>query len=184
MKNMLQEFDEMESRLLHGSNRALHRFLAEFEREIISAEGSSWIQFTRPKWRKQFYLPSGHIQPSSPWFACAPSMMEFYRFFDGLRESPPPEGGVFYRISETPRVEADFRPDWFPAFMVYRESPIVFHAANGDRLVHTPDGTFVWCDLEEHQMPICAASFDELIAKWIAHHAVGDGHPFDSYGRD
>lgn len=180
---------DMQGTLEYGCNRALHRFFSAFASELVSIRDTSWIQLSHPTWRRggvprRFWLPAERSSVPAPWFACSPDLFEFYRFFDGLRESPPGRNGDFVRVSAVERVDQAFRADRFPEFMVHRGLPVVFHALSGDRVVRTEQGAFVWCELETHEMAERAGSFDAFLTAWIAHHAVGDGYPFDATGRD
>lgn len=179
----------LQGQLECACNRALLKFFGAFRSERISIKDTPWIQLSHPTWKRagaprRFWLPADQQSWAAPWFAGSPDLLEFYRFFDGLRESPPGWSGDFVRVSEVQTVEAVFRADRFPEFMIHRGLPVVFRALNGDAVVRTGEGAFVWCELETHELRKLAGSFDEFLAVWIAHHAVGDGLPFDATGRD
>lgn len=192
------DYSQLEAKLQHDCNRSLCRFLALFRQEPVRIDGNEWRQFTHPTWRYQrypdkpewhrrFFLPVSSEQGSNPWFPCSNEMHEFYRFFDGLRESPPPKEGGFETAAQAPKI-ADigdiFQSDWFPEFAPFHELPIVFTAANGDAIAKQPADTFLWFQLETHEVLPCAQSFSSLLESWIGHHSIGDCHPFDSFGRE
>jgi hypothetical protein len=195
MLAQITDYSKLEQRLQHDCNRALCRFLGGFRQELVRIDDGDWVRFTHPTWKyprypdtpewhRRFFLPPLAEAGAVPSFPCSDNMREFYRFFDGLRECPPRNEGAFSQLSKVEKIGDRFRADWFPEFVMLRELPIVFTAANGDALAIKPDETFLWCQLETHETPQCVQSFSSLLQAWIAHHSVGDCHPFDSFGRD
>lgn len=133
--------------------------------------------------RREFYLPVRHTPVGDPPFPCPADLREFYQYFDGLREEPPPMSGHFVPMAETPLLGDLCPPELAPDLADLASSPVVFHAPNGDYVFMTEREGLFWYQLETG-IPVPAAdSFSSLLQAWMKHHAVGDGEPFDSFGR-
>ena len=110
-------------------------------------------------------------------------MREFYSAFDGLRERKPPLAGGFIPCAQV-RLTGDLlKAENFPEFRKYAACPIIFGSTCGDQLIQTPDGKFAWCVIDSHKIKKAASSFVSLLESYVAYRRVGDGRPFDSYGR-
>jgi hypothetical protein len=129
------------------------------------------------------FLPLAKRKAPSVAFNTSQELLEFYSAFDGLREEQPPMAGNFVPAAEVVNVGKVLEPEDFPAFKKYSPCPIIFEATNGDQLIQTGDGKFLWCDVGEGKTRNVADSFPQFIKKYVKYRAVGDGQPFDSYGR-
>ena len=133
--------------------------------------------------RDSMFLPLGKHETPKVAFSASRELMEFYSALDGLREEEPPMAGHFVPAAVVVSVGKVLDPEDFPAFKKYSQCPIIFEATNGDQLIQTEDGKFLWCDIGEGKLKKVADSFPQLITKYVKYRAVGDGQPFDSYGR-
>jgi hypothetical protein len=171
-------------------NRELRDFLAKLPEERVVIDGDNFLQFTQPsiKGRRpseghRFYLPISERGAVRPWFQCGPEMMEFYRHFDGLREQTPGTSGSFIPVAEVPGLE-EYLGARLPDFEDILDAPVIFRAATGDWIFWSQNDGFLWYQLETGIPILAAESFSDLVRSWIKHHAVGDGAPFDSFGRE
>jgi len=76
-----------------------------------------------------------------------------------------------------------FEAEDFPGMQKYADCPIAFSGTSGDQVIQTSDGKFAWCVPEEGKVKRLTADFAGLLERYVKHRRVGDGHPFDSYGR-
>jgi hypothetical protein len=110
-------------------------------------------------------------------------LQEFYSAFDGLRERKPPTTGCFVPCAQIRRLGDKLEAADFPRVQKYADCPIIFEATTGDQLIQTPDGKFTWCVVGEDKVKDVAATFASLLETYVSFRRVGDGKPFDSYGR-
>ena len=97
-----------------------------------------------------------------------------------MRERKPPSTGHFVPCAQAVAIGDKLDADDFPGFRKYA---IIFAAANGDQMIQTTDGKFAWCVVGEGKLKKVADSFARLLSIYVSFRSVGDGHPFDSYGR-
>ncbi len=176
--------DEIRPTLQHKCNVALLDFLAGFNaRRQVTIGGQTYLRFLGSRDRDTMFLPLGERGASAPIFSCSHEMREFYSAFDGLREAEPPTCGHFVSCREVGTVGEEFDTQIFVSFRRYADCPIVFVATNGDQMIQTQEGGFVWCVHSEGAVREAANSFARLLSNYIAYRSIGDGWPFDSYGR-
>lgn len=175
--------DDLRSRLRHECNLELIDYLITLpNRQVVTIDGEKYLRMVGSTERDSMFLPLGKLAPSLA-FSAPQELLEFYSAFDGLREEEPPMAGNFVAAAEVVSVEKVLDPEDFPAFKKYSRCPIIFAATNGDQLIQAGDGKFLWCDVGEGKTRKVADSFPQLMKKYVKYRAVGDGQPFDSYGR-
>lgn len=174
--------NEIRPRLQYKCNLELLAYLTTFpKRRVVTLNGRKYLRLVGETERDNMFLPLGKRKASNVAFKAPQELLEFYSAFDGLREEEPPMSGNFVPAAEM--VNAGKVLEDFPAFKKYSQCPIIFEAANGDQLIQTPDGKLIWCDIGESKTKKVADSFPQFIKKYVKYRAVGDGQPFDSYGR-
>jgi hypothetical protein len=184
MDHKTKILDEIRPRLQHKCNLELLDYLAALpNRRLVSISGEKYLRMTGNTERDGMFLPLGNRQAPSMSFTASPEMLESYSTLDGLREEAPPTTGHFVPAAEVVNAGKVLEPEDFPAFQKYSQCPIIFEATNGDQLIQTDEGKFLWCDVGEAKIKKVADSFPRLIKKYVKYRAVGDGQPFDSYGR-
>lgn len=168
-------------KLKHACNIALLDLLCGYKtRRKESIAGRPHLKLAGNSERETMSLPlKADGKSPDERLQCSDELKEFYSVFDGLRE----RSGRFYRCCEISAVGEMLDPEDFPGLKKQKDRPIVFAAANGDQLFQTADGKFAWAVVSECKVKKAANSFAELLKKYVAYRAVGDGHPFDSYGR-
>ncbi len=176
--------EELRPRLKHDCNLALLDFLAAFKaRRKVTIGGQQFMSFVGSSDRDTMFLPLGKRGAHNSRIRCSDEMREFYSAFDGLRERKPPTTGYFVPCTEFRRLGDKLEGADFPGVQKCADCPIVFAATNGDQIVQTPDGKFAWCVVGEDKVKTVAATFASLLESYVAYRRVGDGRPFDSYGR-
>jgi hypothetical protein len=176
--------EEIRPTLKHDCNLALLGFLAGFTaRRKVTIGGQSFMSFIGRSDRDTMFLPIGKRGLPDQRIRCPDEMREFYAAFDGLRERKPPTTGYFVPCARIALVGDKLDAEDFPGLSAYAACPIIFAATNGDQLIQTPDGKFAWCVVGEGKVKKAASSFAGLLENYIAYRSVGDGRPFDSYGR-
>jgi hypothetical protein len=176
--------DEIRPTLKHRCNIAMLDFLASFgERRKVSIRGVQYIEFFGDA--GPMFLPLRRARIRSWKARCPKEMREFYGAFDGLRESKPPLNGNFVPCAEirTVAYELWVDADTAPGISRHADCPVVFAAANGDKLIQTNEGKFAWCVVSEGRARQAAPDFPTLVKRYIDFRRIHDGHPFDSYGR-
>lgn len=176
--------DEIRPALEHACNIALLDFLASFpERRKVSFRSDQYIEFCGDAGR--MFLPLRRARVRRWTARCPKELREFYGAFDGLRESKPPLNGNFVPCAEirTVAYELSVDPDTARSISRHADCPVVFSAANGDKLIQTNQGKFAWCVASEGRIRQAAPDFPTLMKRYIAYRRIPDGHPFDSYGR-
>lgn len=176
--------DEIRPTLKHKCNLEMLKYLEKFQqRRVVTIDGNSFLQFVGRTKSDSMLLPLGKRRVFQLSFSPGAELLEFFHAFDGLREQEPPETGNFVPAAQIVTVTKALRPDYFPEFKDFANCPIIFEATNGDQIVRTENGKFVWCVFSEHEIVDLADSFSQLLTQYIKFRAVGDGFPFDSYGR-
>ncbi len=176
--------DEIRSRLQHKCNLELLTYLTTLpNRRVVTIKGEKYLRLVGKTDRDSMFLPLRKGQIPSVSFSASEELLEFYSALDGLREEEPPMAGHFVPAAQILNVGEVLDPEDFPAFKKCAQCPIIFEATNGDQLIQTEDGTFLWCDIGEGKLKKVANSFPQFIMKYVQYRAVGDGQPFDSYGR-
>ena len=176
--------DDIRPTLKHACNIAMLDFLASFpERRNVSIRGEQYLEFCGDA--GEMFLPRRRARVRRWQARCPKEMREFYGAFDGLRESKPPLMGNFVPCVEirTVAYELWVDPETPTSISRHADCPIIFEAANGDRLIQTSQGKFAWCVLSEGRVRQAAPDFPTLLKRYIAHRRIPDGQPFDSYGR-
>jgi hypothetical protein len=170
--------------LKHPCNLALLGFLASFEASRkFTIGGQQYLSFVGNTDRNAMFLPLGRHGTPDARIRCSDEMREFYSAFDGLRERKPPTTGYFAPCARAVTVGDKLESEDFPGFRKYAHCPIIFAATNGDQMIQTPDGKFAWCVVGEDKVKKVASSFARLLESYVTYRAIGDGRPFDSYGR-
>jgi hypothetical protein len=176
--------EEIRPTLKHRCNLALLDFLASFKgSRKTTIGGQQFMSFIGNSDRDTMFLPLGTRGVPDSQIRCSDEMREFYSAFDGLRERKPPTSGYFVPCAKIRVVGDKLDPEDFPALRKHADCPIVFAASNGDQMIQTSDGNFAWCVVSEKKVRKVAPSFARLLDSYVAYRRVGDGHPFDSYGR-
>ena len=176
--------EEIRPTLKHDCNLELLDFLAAFEgRRKLTIGGQQFLSFVGSSDRDTMFLPIGKRSVPDTRIRCSDEMREFYSAFDGLRERKPPTTGYFVPCAHVVAVADKLEPEDFPGLRKFAECPIIFSATNGDQMILTPAGKFAWCVVGEDKVTKAASSFAELLQSYVAYRRVGDGRPFDSYGR-
>jgi hypothetical protein len=176
--------EDIRPTLKHQCNLGLLDYLANFKsRRKITIGGQQYLSFVGSSDRDCMFLPLGKRGVLSTRIRCSDEMREFYSAFDGLRERKPPTSGYFVPCAQIVAVGDKLDAEDFPAFSKHSDCPIVFAATNGDQMIQTADGKFAWCVVSEGKIKKCAPSFSKLLDIYVAYRRIGDGHPFDSYGR-
>ena len=180
-KHILQE---IRPTLRHKCNLELLDYLTGFaDRRTATVIGKRYLHLLGKTERDSMFLPLGSRHAPGVGFNASAELLEFYSAFDGLREEKPPTAGNFIAAAEIVSAAKVLEPEDFPAFKKYAKCPIVFEATNGDQMLQTADGKFVWCVVSEGRAKKAADSFAQLIKRYVKYRVVGDGQPFDSYGR-
>lgn len=160
-------------------------FVIENGKPVWKKESREFFVFRGTTTRDEMFLPRKVPILKKPSFDCGPELSEFYQFFDGLREEAPNTSGYFY---PTDQIADDFGLEDHLVKAkdktAVKGRPVVFNATNGDQIVITKDGKWVWFNHEEGKLIKIADSFPEFLDKYLAYRSVGDGRPFDSFGRD
>jgi hypothetical protein len=176
--------EALQRTLKHKCNLEVLNYLTTFKtRRKVTIGGQQFLSFVGNIERDTMFLPISKRSRPSSLVRCSDEMLEFYSAFDGLREQRPPMSGHFARCARIETLGEILEVEDFPAFRKYGDRPIIFSAANGDQLIQTSDGSFAWCGHEESKQKKVASDFAKLLAKYMAYRRVGDGRPFDSYGR-
>lgn len=176
--------EEMRPTLKHACNISMLDFLASFpERRKVSVRGQQYLEFCGDL--GPMFLPLRRTRVRRWQARCPKEMREFYGAFDGLRESEPPLNGNFVPCAEitTLGYELWVDSDAPRGIIRHADCPVVFSAANGDKLIQTNEGKFAWCVLSEGRVRQAAPDFATLLKRYIAYRRIPDDHPFDSYGR-
>lgn len=167
-------FAAVRPKIQHACNLRLLDFLAAFPRKRVRRHvGGEYFELMAD-WG-DFYLPVNPSAANEPPFPSSAEQREFYQLFDGLRESAPGHSGHFLRASEIERFEF--------TDPVFNGLPVVFRTAAGDPLLMNSQGNFYWWSHEGDGFKLCAMTFSDLIEQYVEYSSVGDGHPFDFYGR-
>jgi hypothetical protein len=188
------DFRKIEGSLEYECNRELCRFLAAFEEQRVTIKGSDVLQLSHPTMVCQpfinkppaplrFYLPWPRPQAIEPWFVCPPDLLEFYRHFDGLREEPPGNSGYFYPWAEVPKFMEEYadREEMESSHLAdLLDAPEIFCAANGDRIILSPEDGFLWFQLRTGIPTLADETFGIVLSAWVRHHAAGICQSFDS----
>jgi len=176
--------EDIRPTLKHQCNLGLLDFLASFKtRRKFTVGGQQYLSFFGSSDRDCMFLPLGKRAVPDARIRCSDEMHEFYYAFDGIRERKPPTCGYFVPRTQIVTVGDKLDPEDFPGFRKYAGCPIVFVATNGDQMIQTSDAKFAWCVVSEGKVKKVSASFASLLEKYVAYRRVGDGKPFDSYGR-
>jgi hypothetical protein len=176
--------EELRPTLKHACNLGLLDFLASYKtRRKVTIGGQQYLSFVGANDRDTMLLPLGKRGVPHERIRCPDEMREFYSAFDGLRERKPPSSGYFVPCAQAVAVGDKLDAEDFPGFRKYVDCPIVFFATNGDQMIQTADGKFAWCVVSENKVRKLAPSFPNLLDGYVAYRRVGDGRPFDSYGR-
>ena len=203
MKTIDAYLGETEKALRHDCNRQLLAYLASFPKRVVkkyTVTTDFVVKNGKPVWKKEareffvfkgtnprdeMFLPKKEPIPKKTVFDCGPELKEFYQFFDGLREEDPNTSGYFYPAEQ---ISADCElEDWLITAKdkaAVKGRPVVFNGATGDQIVLTKSGQWVWFSHEEGILKEIADSFPGFLSKYLAYRSVGDGRPFDSFGRD
>lgn len=177
---------EIRPTLKHPCNLALLDYLNSFNaRRKVTVEGQQFIAFGRSSDEDRMFLPLGKRGNPDSRLHCSDEMREFYSAFDGLRECMRPYAGNFVPCDQIQLLADmwDWKLEDFPGVQKHASCPIVFESLGGDMLIQTPDGKFAWYVLGEDKAKRLASSFACLLDSYVAYRRVGDGAPFDSYGR-
>jgi hypothetical protein len=176
--------EEIRPTLKHECNLAILSFLGAFQtRRKVTIGGQQFMSFIGNSERDTMFLPLDKRSTPDSRIRCSDEMREFYSAFDGLRERKPPTTGCFVPCAQIRVVGDKLEAADFPGVQKYADCPIIFAATNGDQLIQTPDGKFAWCVVSEDKVKKAASSFASLLESYVTYRRVGDGRPFDSYGR-
>ena len=180
------DFKRLIEGLNYECNRALCSFLATLESSKVSINGIDFLQLTKSnlvqnkyddttaRESRSFYLPSSTPKPDKLFLNCPPDLLEFYQYFDGLREEPPGKSGYFYSCGNIPKFMEDC-PDHLKlessdlSDLLY--SPEIFCAANGDRIILSPNDGFLWYQVGTGIPILAGETFEVLLSAWIQHHS-------------
>jgi len=176
--------EDIRPTLKHQCNLGLLDFLGSFKtRRKVTIGGQQYLSFVGGNDRDCIFLPLSKRGVPDARIRCSDEMREFYSAFDGLRERKPPTSGYFVPCAQVVTVGDELDAEDFPGFRKYAGCPIVFAATNGDQMIQTSDGKFAWCAVSENKVKKVAGSFGSLLESYVTYRRVGDGRPFDSYGR-
>jgi len=176
--------EEIRPTLKHRCNLGLLDLLASYKsRRKVTIGGQQCLSFVGSSDRDCMLLPLGKRGVPHARIRCSAEMREFYSAFDGLRERKPPTSGYFVPCARVMAVGDKLDAEDFPGFRKYADCPIGFAATNGDQMIQTSDGKFAWCVVSENKVRKVAPSFASLLDSYVVYRRVGDGRPFDSYGR-
>jgi len=187
------DFKTLAGELQHACNRELCRFLGRWTQKHTTINDTLVLQLSRPGCAAQaceagdlsqrdFYIPWPRRTEVQPWFKCPPDLLEFYRYFDGLRDAPPGQSGFFCDASVPMRCSEAYPVSEVPELSDLADAPFVYWAANGDTIVFSQGEGFLWFTLETGIPSLAAKTFGSLLEIWVQHYSVGDGLWFDSHG--
>lgn len=184
----------MEQKLKHDCNRELCRLLAPFRQERAVIKYYDVLQLSHPTLicqpyvnnppePRRFYFPLPRPERTTAWFTCPSDLFEFYQHFDGLREEPPGNSGYFYPCAEAPKFMEEYSDpkeieDSHLADLL--NSPEIFCASNGDRIILSPEDGFLWYQLDTGIPTLAGETFSIVLSAWVRHHSAGTCRPFDS----
>ena len=183
MKTAEEFLNETYAVLQHRCNVRLLELISKMpKREALTIGEQDFFVFTGKVDKEKVYLPMPRNELPKPCFKCSDEMLEFYRCFDGLREKAPNRSGAFCLWKD---VITFSKSGWgiTHGTKEMAEAPIIFDAANGDCIIMNSKGAFIWFNHEEGVFQEFAKSFGEMLTKYVEYRSIGDGHPFDFFGR-